>query len=232
MKILGIETSTEMGSVALMEERGLREEWQLSMAASHTERLLATIDRLFKDCRITVGDLTAIAFSLGPGSYTSLRVGLATVKGLALAYQKPVVALSTLEVLAWNLPYSCFPVCPMVDARKKEVFSALFRYREPDRLERLTADGVFSPPEVLALIKEPTVFLGNGAELYRTLLTTRLGDKALFAPAAQQWPKASVVAELGLKRFQKGDVADLHGLSPVYLRRSDAEIAREKILKT
>lgn len=223
MKILAVETSTMMGSVAIMDEGGLIAEYRLNIKATHSERLMRTIDEVLKDSGLRLKDLDGYAVSIGPGSFTGLRIGLSTVKGLAYITKKPIAAIPTLDALAFNIPFSRYQVCPMLDARKMEVYTALYYFTDGEFLKPVD-DCVIKPESFLKEIKEPTVFLGEGAYIYKELIKKSLGTLAHFAPLAKQLPSAANVAELGLKAIMSNRVEEPATLSPRYIRKSEAEI--------
>src|SRR5574341_455461 len=169
MLVMGIETSTMQGGVALLSEQGLLSEYLLNVKATHAERLLPSIDRILRDAGITLSRVEGICVAAGPGSFTGLRIGLSTAKGLAAAGGQPLVGVSTLEAMAWTLPFCAHQICPILDARKGELYCALFRC-EGDRLVRLTDDQALAPERVFSRIQEPTVFLGDGLMVYQDLV--------------------------------------------------------------
>jgi tRNA threonylcarbamoyladenosine biosynthesis protein TsaB len=137
MKLFAIETSTMLGGIAVIDDSaGLIAEARLNVKSTHSERLMTEIDHIMKHSGVKLSDIDAFAISIGPGSFTGLRIGLSTVKGFAFATGRPIVAVPTLEALAWNFPYCRYPVCTMFDARKKEVYAALF-YWEGNGFVRL-----------------------------------------------------------------------------------------------
>src|SRR5574337_618098 len=225
MLVMGIDTSTMQGGVALLSGQGVVCEYTLNVKATYSERLLPLIDRAVQDAGITLGQVEGLAVAVGPGSFTGLRIGLSTAKGLAVSGDQPVAGVSTLEALAWTLPYCAYQVCPILDARKGELYSALFRY-ERDRLVRLTDDIAVAPDRLLSSIHEPTVFLGDGAAVYEDLLQSRLKELALFPPLVERGGRAAAVAELGRRRLLCGHRDDLAALTPHYLRPSEAELKR------
>ena len=224
MKILSIDTSTMMGSIALVEEDRVISEFSLNLQTTHSQRLLPTIVQLLEssDCPIELIDGFAVA--LGPGSFTGLRIALSSIKGLAMASGRPVVGVSTLEALSLNLYSSRYLVCPLLDARKKEVYTALFRFDQEENLVKLKEESVIPPEAILAEIKQTTVFLGDGADIYRDLIRERLGSMALFAPINLRYPRAVNVARLALPRFQRGEAMEIDSLIPTNLRCSEAEL--------
>ncbi len=224
MKILALETSTMMGSVAIMDQEGLIAEYRLNIKSTHSERLMRTIDEVLKDSGLELKDLDGYAVSIGPGSFTGLRIGISTVKGLAFVTGKPVASIPTLDALACNISFSQYQICPMLDARKKEVYTALYRLSDDGEISKLVDDCVIRPEIILKEIKEPTVFLGEGARMYKELISEGLGHHAHFAPLSKQLPSAANVAELGLKAIRSGKTENPETLVPRYIRKSEAEI--------
>lgn len=223
MIVLGINTSTLEGSVALMSEKGLICEYFLHVEATHSERLLPSIDLLMREGRLHFQDLSGIAVAIGPGSFTGLRIGLASAKGLAMASSLPLIGIPTLEAMARNLPFCRHPICPMLCARKREVYWALYRF-EQESLIQMEAEGVSNPGEVAKRIRGRTVFLGDGAYAFAEEIKNILKEKAILAPLALGYVRASVVAEMGMERLKRGEKDDLETLVPRYVRRSEAEI--------
>ncbi len=213
-----------MGSVALVEDDRVISEFALNLQTTHGQRLLPTIEQLLESSHCPIELIDGFAVALGPGSFTGLRIALSSVKGLAMASGRPVVGVSTLEALALNLYSSRHLVCPLLDARKKEVYTALFRFEQEDNLVKLKEESVIPPEAILAEIKQTTIFLGDGADLYRDLIKKKLGDMALFAPINLRYPRAVNVARLALPRFQRGEAMEIEFLIPTYLRRSEAEL--------
>ena len=169
MLVLGIETSTTQGGVAIVGEDRVLYEAVLNVEVTHSERLLPAVDRALAEARISLETLGGIAVSIGPGSLTGLRIGLSTAKGLAYATGLPLVGVPTLEAMAWALPAARWQVCPVLDARKHEVYAALFRH-ETEGLRRITEDAALAPDDLCRLIRNPTLFLGEGVATYGALL--------------------------------------------------------------
>ncbi len=225
MLVMGIETSSMHGGVALLSEQGLLSEYLLNVRATHTERLLPSIDRVLRDAAVTLKQVEGLAVATGPGSFTGLRIGLSTVKGLVAATGAPVVGVSTLEAMAWTLPFCAHPICPILDARKGEVYCAQFRHAG-GRLTRVMDEAALSPDALIDCIREPTVFIGDGVTVYGDRLKTGLKELALFPPISQRGGRASAVAELGRRRLLEGDRDEISELAPRYLRASEAELKR------
>ena len=223
MIVLGLETSTEVGGIALIDEGGLIAELSLSLPQNHSLRLLPSLDALLKLANMSLKEIGGIAISLGPGSFTGLRIGLSTAKGIALALEKPLVGVPTLDALALPFSYSPLLLCPMIDAKKGEVFTALYN-GEGGRLHRLTPFYSLSPQGVIEKIGgEEALLIGNGAQLYQDLWQKALGEKVHLAPSSFNFPRASSIASLGGERLMRGERDDLHSLIPIYVRPSDAE---------
>jgi tRNA threonylcarbamoyladenosine biosynthesis protein TsaB len=237
MLILAVETSTFTGSVALVEgamegeaSPSLRVigETTLQVSETHSSRLMPTIDRLLRETSLPVQKVQGIAVGLGPGSFTGLRIAVSTVKGLAFALRVPVAGVPTLDALANNIRYASTQVCPVLDARKKEVYAALFRGDGEGHLKKISEDWVLGPEDLCSRISEATVLVGNGTEVYAEIFRRRLGSRALFAPPELSFPRAANVARLALPAFQRGEKLDLFTFTPIYVRRSEAEIHRER----
>jgi tRNA threonylcarbamoyladenosine biosynthesis protein TsaB len=227
MYILGIETSTKTGSVAVVSEQAVVAQYSLNIEVTHSERLMATVDRVLKDTGLAIADMDAFAVAVGPGSFTGLRIGLATVKGLVLATGKPVAAVPTLRALAAQVPFAAHPVCPILDARKHEVYAALYRVEGAGPVQ-LLPEAAVSIGELAARIAGKTVFIGEAASLYRAEIEDRFGERALFGPRSASLPSAGTVAELGLSMIKSGVPIDPDNLTPLYIRRPEAEVAWEK----
>lgn len=224
MKILAVDTSTMLGGVAVMgEEEGLIIEVKLNVKTTHSERLMTVIDLVLKKAGLALAEIDFFGLAIGPGSFTGLRIGLSAIKGFSYATGKPVVSVPTLEAFAWNFPYSAYPVCTMLDARKKEVYAAVFRWKE-DGFERMVDEVSIRPSELAASLKGPVIFAGEGAEIYRQTIFGIAGENALFPAKHHMVPSPSNVAYLGLKKAVKGDFSDPVSLVPLYIRRSEAEL--------
>ncbi|MCC6544027.1 MAG: tRNA (adenosine(37)-N6)-threonylcarbamoyltransferase complex dimerization subunit type 1 TsaB [Nitrospirae bacterium] len=223
MKVIGVDTSTMMGSVGIIDDDRPLGQISLNIERTHSERLMEAVSGLIESVQITLDQIECLAISIGPGSFTGLRIGLGTVKGLSLVSGKSVVPVSTLEALAFNTPFCRYLVCPLLDAKKSEVYTALFKYTDNGSIIRQTDDFVISPDKLIDRLNEPVMFTGDGVHVYRDLLKRHLGDLAFFAPANTILPSGISVAILGLQNFQKGK-AGSGSLVPVYIRKSEAEI--------
>lgn len=221
MRILAVETATLVGGIAIVDEMGLISEIRLNVSVEHSERLMPAIEHLLKESGLTINDIDAFAVSAGPGSFTGLRVGLATVKGLSFATQKPVIAVSTLEAMAWHFPYARYPVCPVLDARRRQVFTALYRWKDGDFIA-LREPSVVDREKFVEFIQEmvsseEVILTGNGHVFYKDI------DGFLIPPADKLVPSVSNVGLLGLRLAKLNRFSDPLSLIPIYLRKSQAE---------
>lgn len=223
MRVLSIDTSTRYAGVAVIEDENLIAECIMQFMATHSEKLLPEIIHILETMKIPLESIDYYATIIGPGSFTGLRVGISTLKGLAFVTGKKVVTVSSLEVIAHGFPFCKYQICPLLDARKKEVFAALFRW-DDNRILRIKEDSVLSIDALVGWIKEKTVFTGSGAELYRDRLIEKLGGKAIFASSPYFIPRPSAVAYVGLQKVKEGFLIHPKDLKPLYLRKSEAEI--------
>jgi tRNA threonylcarbamoyladenosine biosynthesis protein TsaB len=231
VNILGIETSTRTGSVAVLCEQGVIAQYSLNIEITHSERLMSTVDRVLKDTGLSLKQIDGFAVAVGPGSFTGLRIGVSTIKGLAFATGKPVAAVPTLKALAFNVPHAAHPVCPLLDARKNEVYAALYSFEGP-ALVQVMPEAVISLALLADRLAGKTVFTGEASLLFRKELESLFAGRALFAPRSAVLPSAAAVAEIGLGMIRAGRHADPDSLTPVYIRRPEAEVVWEKRMKS
>ena len=224
MKVLGIDTSTSCGSVALIEDEGVISEYVLDISVTHSERLLGAIEFVLKQAHCPIEQIEGWVIALGPGSFTGLRIGVSTVKGLAFATGKPVAGVSTLDVLASQIAPTSHLICPILDARKKEVYTAFYRYGDRGPLTRQSEYQAIPPEDLVGKIKEHTLFLGDGVKTYGDFLLNCLPTFAIFPAAPFRVSHGSMVATLGMELLRKGEHLNLSAFSPIYVRPSEAEI--------
>lgn len=227
MNILAIDTSTKAGSLALTCNGRIISETMLNVEVTHSETLLPTIKNMLKDAAISLGDIGLFALTLGPGSFTGIRIGVSTIKGFAFALEKPIAGVSTIEAMAHNFADSPLTITPVLDARRGEFYTADFRWNN-FVLERLSEDRAVSPETFTNTNRDKTIFVGDGLSKLGTHLKERFGDMAILAPLSDSCLRGSVIASLALKKYDKGETLDPASFTPTYLRRSEAEINREK----
>lgn len=221
MKILAVDTSSAVASAALVEDDKLICEVVLNNRLTHSQTIMPIIDDVFKKSELKPSDIDVFAAASGPGSFTGLRIGVTTVKGLAHAVKKPVVGVNTLEALAYNLPFCPYIIAPIMDARREQVYNAFYRMENGDAVE-ITPPRAIALSECLAELKEmgeQVVFLGDGVPVFKEKIKEILGSAALFAPHTANAQRASAVAEAAKRK----NTVEYSELVPMYLRRSQAE---------
>ncbi len=218
-----MDTATRSCSVALTDGDRVSAEMTTTRKQTHSKHLMGMIDSVLRTAGLTVADLDGFAANRGPGSFTGLRIGISTVKGLALASGKSSIGISGLEALARQFPFSTHLICPILDARKGEVYTAVYQ-TATDGVTQLTGERAVPPAEAVSGIDRPCIFLGDGALMFRDLISTRLGEQALFAPAGFHTLRASIVAFMAKSRLEKGDTEAPAAFTPRYIRKSDAEL--------
>lgn len=224
MKILALETATPAGSIAIVDDtEGLIGEVRVNVRIAHAERLMPSIQWLLGASGVSIKEIDAFAFSIGPGSFTGLRIGLSTVKGFSFATGKPIIPVPTIDAFARTMPFCRQMICPMLDARKNEVYAGLYRWVN-GQCKKILPETALKPDDLLKKINEPVVFLGEGSKIYRTLISDRLKSNALFAPPSRMSPSASSVAEIAIEKIRQGITTDPVSLAPLYIRKSEAEI--------
>jgi tRNA threonylcarbamoyladenosine biosynthesis protein TsaB len=221
VRVLGIETSTPVISVAVVEENRLLGEVTFSTKQAHMERLLPLIDYLLNGLELRLEDLDGFAVAVGPGSFTSLRVGLATGQAFAHALGKPLIGVPTLDALAWALKGVPHLICPVLSARFQEVYAAFYLSTE-NEVKRLSSYLVLNPVELCTCLQEELrariTFTGEGAQQYWALFQKTLGERAALAEPSQNWPRAGFVAALGMSTLLAGEEKVPRAVEPLYVR--------------
>ncbi|MFZ3170388.1 MAG: tRNA (adenosine(37)-N6)-threonylcarbamoyltransferase complex dimerization subunit type 1 TsaB [Carboxydocellales bacterium] len=239
MFVLALDSATLAASAAVITAEKLVAERFINNKLTHSETLLPIIQQVLVDAGITPQNLGGIAVTCGPGSFTGLRIGLATAKGLAQVLECPLVGIPTLDALAFNLVGNKGLICPILDARKQQVYTALYSTNPGESgltaglplrpaLQRLNEYQALSINELICLLDKyaeqgSVTFLGDGVAVYAQALQHSLGDRALMASRALNYPRAAAVAELGLARITAGEDDHWSKLNALYLRASEAE---------
>ena len=229
MRILGIESSSLVASVAIVEDETTMAEYTVNFKKTHSQTLLPMIDEMVKLLEIDLSTVDAIAVSGGPGSFTGLRIGSATAKGLGLALHKPLIHVPTLDATAYNLYGTEALICPIMDARRNQVYTGIYRFRE--NFEIVHGQDAMDIDELIGILnsmREPVIFLGDGVPVFRSRIEETLTVRALFAPAHVNRQRASAVAALGAVYFKEGKTETAMEHKPDYLRKSQAEREREE----
>lgn len=224
MKILALDSATECATAAILDGNKLLGEVVINHKKQHSVIMMPMIDSLIKSCGLTIADIDGYAISNGPGSFTGLRIGMSTVKGLVQATKKPFAAISSLDGLANNLFNVQGIVCPIIDALRGNVYTNFYRF-ENGRLITLGEDQLLSLDEVIekcSSFNEPVTFIGDGTYKFGTKLTKALSNAAI-APSHLNVAKAASIGTLGHQKLSEGYSDNVLSSAPVYLRKCQAE---------
>lgn len=234
MNILAIDSSGLVASIAILRDDTLAGEYTFNHKKTHSQTLLPMLDEVVKMLEFDINSVDAIAVAAGPGSFTGLRIGSATAKGLGLALNKPIISVSTLEGLAYNLYHVKGLICPIMDARRNQVYTAIYRFDADEMIEVLepSAISIDELKEKLSTIEEDVTFVGDGIPVFQEQLKESLGDRCYFAPPHLARQRAGAIACLGGRYMREGKIESAREHKPVYLRLSQAERElKEKQLK-
>ena len=227
MILMGIDSSVPQASIALLKDGHVLNQAEVEKSATVSNQILSLMDRVLSSSGTSLNDLDGFCLTTGPGSFTGLRVGASILKGLLLATPKPFIKVDTLEALALQAMPTERKICAILDARKKEVYTACFR-RDGDFLTRLTPDRGLAPYQLCKEITGPTVFIGNGLDAYGPLLSSQLGKNFIPAQYNPTDTIAACTAKLGEKSFESKKTTNLSELKIKYIRKSEAELKLKK----
>lgn len=235
MNILSIDTSSLVATVAVINDDKLLGEYTINSPMTHSQKLMPIIDELLSTLELTMEDIDYIAISRGPGSFTGIRIGIATVKGLAHLRNIPIIGVSSLEGLAYNITYSNELICPIMDARRNQVYTGVYKWIN-HKLINIVDEAPLSIDELMDKLEEreeKIIFLGDGLGRYKDDIVSRMGDKASFAPLYVNMQRASSIAQLALDKINDGksNPESYLNITPIYLRKSEAERQYEEKMK-
>lgn len=241
MKVIGIDSSGLVASVAIVEDSKLVAEYTVNNKKTHSQTLLPMLEEIVKMSGLDLQETDAIAIAAGPGSFTGLRIGSATAKGLGFALKKPIVPVSTVDALAYNLYGTDCLVCPIMDARRNQVYTGIYRFEEQDgegadlckpyKMQVLREACAVPIEEITAQLNEmgkKVIFLGDGVPVFAEQLKDLMKVPYSYAPAHLAMQRAGCVAVLGMEYFKAGNFEDAAEHSPEYLRLSQAERERKE----
>lgn len=236
MKILAIDSSGMVASVAVMQDEELIAEYTTNYKKTHSQTLLPMLDQVKQMIDLDLNSLDAIAVAAGPGSFTGLRIGSATVKGLGLALKKPIVPVPTVDALAYNLYGTSALICPLMDARRNQVYTGIYQFQKADtksgyRMTAIKEQCAVEITEIVAMLNQlgrEVIFLGDGVSVYASQIEEMITVPYSFAPASCNRQKASCVAALGQLLYQQGKTQTAMEHAPEYLRLSQAERERNE----
>lgn len=226
--ILTIDSSSLVATVGIVDENVVIAEYTVNLKKTHSQTLLCMIDEIFKMTNIDKKSIKAIAVTNGPGSFTGLRIGAATAKGLALALDIPVIGISTIEVMAYNYNHCNKLICPIMDARRNNVYTGLFKC-ESETLETLLEPCAISLDELISKIKEigkEVIFLGDGVDTFKKYIDENLVLEHYYAKQQLNRQRAATLGSMANEKYSMGKIESADNFAPVYLRLSQAERER------
>lgn len=229
MLVLSVDSSYSTATCALIKDDKILAEINLNDKKQHSVILMRLIDSILKEYEIDINDIDAFIISRGPGSFTGLRIGMATLKGLAFASKKPLISVSTLDALAYNSISFQGIICPIMDALRDNIYTCLYK-NENNNLTPLIKEQCLNINELVTILKEqtlPIIFVGDGVGKHKEFLQENIPN-SFFAPNHSNFPKASSVGELGIKKINDGVIENIDSINPIYLRKSQAEREYEK----
>lgn len=227
MRILGIESSSLVASVAVVTEDSLNAEYTTNFKKTHSQTLLPMIDEMIRMLDIELSTIDAIAVSGGPGSFTGLRIGAATAKGLGLALKKPLIHVPTVDAMAFQFYKTTDLICPIMDARRNQVYTGIYSVEAGfEVVKQQFAVEVIDLIKELEEIGKPVTFLGDGVPAYATVIKENMNNPFSFAPLHLNRQRAAAVAALGMELYKKGTCCLAEEFAPDYLRKSQAERER------
>ena len=232
MKILAIDSSSLVATVAVVQDDIMIAEYTINHKKTHSQTLLPMIDEIVKMAEISLEDIDAIAVSGGPGSFTGLRIGSATAKGLGLVWNKPLIHVPTIDAMAYNLYGTDKLICPIMDARRNQTYTGIYEFNGDD-LNVLMEQCAISIDELVNKLNEidrRVIFVGDGIPVFKTFIDENLGREHFYAPAHMNRQRAGAVGVLGCKYFAKGKIETAAEHGPDYLRQSQAERERNESL--
>ena len=222
MKILAIDSCSNVATAALVEDDVLIAQFSLNDKTTHSTKLLPQIEYMMQNAQTEFADIDLFAITVGPGSFTGQRIGVATAKALAHATKKPMVGVSALMAMAYNIKFTDYLICPIMDARREQVYTASFKWQD-DELVTVKEDRAMALDDLLEEIDENVIFFGDGVPVFKEKIAAKLGNKAHFAPANLMHINGGGVAEAAKSEYKKGNACDYASLVPTYLRLSQAE---------
>ena len=224
MKVLALDSSGLVASVALVEDDNLLGEYTINYKKTHSQTLLPMIDEIGKMLELDLKTVDAIAVSGGPGSFTGLRIGSATAKGLGLALDKPLIHVPTVDAMAYNLYGTSALICPIMDARRNQVYTGLYHFeKEFEIVKEQCAMDIHDLIADLNARGERVIFLGDGVPVYKNIIAAEMTALWDLAPAQSNRQRAASVAALGCVYFTDGQVESAMDHAPDYLRKAQAE---------
>ena len=230
MLTLAFDTSSKTAAVALLRDSDILYDNIINTGLKHSEVLLSEIDHALRAISVKIKDVDLFACTIGPGSFTGLRIGVSTLKGLMLATGKPAAGISSLAALALNVGKTSKLICSMMDAGRGQVYVAYFRYNDKNILQQISEEKAANPKEIINNIDKNTLYVGDGAIKYTEIIKSIKTPEVSIDSDLQHYIRASAVGILGRKKFAENDLLDASTLVPFYLRSADA-VPRKSIFE-
>lgn len=232
MRILALDSSGLVATVAIVTEEAMLAEYTVNFKKTHSQTLLPMLDEVVKMVELDLSEVDAIAVAAGPGSFTGLRIGSATAKGLGLALKKPVIAIPTLDGLAYNLYGTNKLICPMMDARRSQVYTGIYEFNGAE-LKVIIPQSALTIEELLDKVNElgrEVIFLGDGVDVNKEIIKEKTTVRYEFAPIHLNRQRAGAIGALGIIYYKNNQTETAEQHEPVYLRVSQAERERQERL--
>jgi tRNA threonylcarbamoyladenosine biosynthesis protein TsaB len=226
MLTLAFDTSSKTAAVALLQDDVILYDTIINVGLNHSEVLLTAIDQACLQARIKIVEIDLFACTIGPGSFTGLRIGVSTLKGLMLATGKPAVGISSLAALALNVSKSSKIICSVMDAGRGQVYIAYYRYNENGLIDQMGTEKAVDPREIIQNPEQEIIFVGDGAIKYADILSNTKTKEINIASALQQYIRASSVGFLGREKYDRNELLNAETFVPVYLRSADDHLKK------
>ncbi|MCT4612703.1 MAG: tRNA (adenosine(37)-N6)-threonylcarbamoyltransferase complex dimerization subunit type 1 TsaB [Clostridia bacterium] len=229
MKVLALDTASKVSTVAIIEDNKLIGEFTVNSSKTHSKMLMPIIDEVLKYTETELDEIDYIAVSSGPGSFTGLRIGAATVKGIAHGKNIPIIGVPTLDGLAHNVIYTDMYICPIIDAKRNEVFAAIYKSNK-EKINMISEHELINIDELMFKLEEldsDIIFVGDAVEVQQDRIKELLGEKAIFGMHTVNMQKASSIGLAAFEYIDQGIVNNYINFEPIYLKKSQAEIERE-----
>jgi tRNA threonylcarbamoyl adenosine modification protein YeaZ len=227
MRILGFDTSTRNLSIAILDDKNELLECNIDAEKRLSSLIISAINNILNKKKISLDSLDAFAVGLGPGSFTGLRIGIATVKGLALVTSKPVIGISSLDVLASSIFTNHYNICSIVDAKRGRVYACIYKIKN-NHLTRISNYLLIEIRDLLLKIKSKTIFVGDGINAFRDFITKRFAKKVIFVDKEFWFPSARRLLMLAMERFKNNKFDNPDRLTPLYLYPKECQIKKIK----
>ena len=230
LKVLAVDTSSLVAAVAVVDNSRVLGEYSINHKKTHSQKLMPMIKEIMESLDLSPNDIDIYAASSGPGSFTGLRIGITTIKAIAYAVQKPVISVPTLDALAYNIPIPGIIICPIMDARNSQVYSALYKLEKgfPVKITEYMGVPIAELVQIIKGKNSNVVFTGDAVEMHKDFLKKELEEKCEFAPGNLLLQRGSSVAQIALKMASEGLLESCFDMAPFYLRKSQAEREYEK----